>query len=179
MPREWPVWQIIRGLDIVTKDNQPVQNKVVSGTKTSIICCRNSSFPSTGNIRRVSSCGVQPAFNTILQSALHSLSFKSPRSPDLSIPTVMLVKAGTVCTSKSLDNAIVGYCGVHELMSENKKHRRREQELLKAVENTLRNCGKWDEFHRLRSAGMLDEAIKLLAESRQTDLDLNTTNGPN
>jgi hypothetical protein len=34
MPREWPVWQIIRGLDIVTKDNQPVQNKVVSGTKT-------------------------------------------------------------------------------------------------------------------------------------------------
>jgi len=126
------LWHIIRGLEIVvTSDGDQVQRKVASGTKTLHHVLPDLVFPIdneyTATLFGWSDLGHQQeerfkfAFSRIAEIA----KTVAPQSY-----VVNDRNSWNSCTSKVLDNAIVGYCRHHKLMSRNKQRRRRDQAIL-------------------------------------------------
>ena len=143
------IWQIIRDLNILTKSGIPVKSKVVSGTKLLHHLLPNLVFPIdneyTGTFFGWDGFGHHSErFTSAFCQVVRIARAVAPHS--------YVGEGWNSSRSKVVDNAIVGYCQFHGIMSRNKKSGRKNQELIEHLKQT----GQWEEYKRLFKGGVQD-----------------------
>jgi hypothetical protein len=119
------IWHIIRDLDIVRYKDQPVERKVVSGTKVlhhllpNLVCPMDNEY--TANFFGWNNFGSRPEqrFRYVFGRVAAIARAVSPQQ--------YVGEGWNSSISKVLDNAIVGFCLSEDLMSSGKRNRRRKQ----------------------------------------------------
>jgi hypothetical protein len=144
------IWLIVNGLDIVRYKDQPVERKVVSGTKALHHLLPNLVFPMdneyTATFFGWNDFGSRPEqrFRSVFRRVAAIARTVSPQS--------YVGEGWNSSVSKVLDNAIVGFCLSEGLMSRNKE----KKAIIRAIHKLAKEMGRQD----LLEPGRSDELIK-------------------
>lgn len=139
------IWYIISGLDIVSKNGQPVRNRVVSGTKTLHHLLPDLVPPMDREYTQTFFGWANPEFQNHPKDCFR-FAFEKVAAIARSVHPQGHVGAGWNSNrSKVLDNAIVGFCRTQGLVSETTRYRRRQQEEYNAIVAQLKAMGKWEQ----------------------------------
>ena len=157
------IWEIIRQLNIVTarKSKEPVQNKVVGGTKALHHLLPDLVFPMDREYTQSFFGWSNPQFQNHPEECF-KFAYQTVSGVAREVDLAKYIGAGwRTSRAKILDNAIVAFCKVNGLVSDNKRYRRRQQQKLNEIKAKLKAAGKWEEFQaelkrRLESRSDLD-----------------------
>jgi hypothetical protein len=148
------IWLIIRDLDIVRCKDQPVERKVVSGTKALHHLLPDLVFPMdneyTATFFGWNDFGSRPErrFKSVFVRVAAIARAVSPQQ--------YVGEGWNSSISKVLDNAIVGFCLDEGLMSRNKTRRKTEAAMIQHVRSLAQQMGREDLLQPGRSAEFIE-----------------------
>lgn len=152
------VWRLLDSICLVTKDGQPVRNRLVSGSKALHHVLPTLVFPIDREYTQTFFNWHNPEFQYNPRDCFEVIFLALAETARAIKPRRFVGEGWMSSPTKILDNAIVGYCVKHGLKSETTRHQQMKQEEHKALVKRAKELGIWD-------------AIKTEGESRVKKVD--------
>lgn len=138
------LWRLITSITLVTKNGQPVKNKLVSGTKALHHVLPDLVFPIDREYTQTFFGWHNPEFQYNPRDCFEIIFIAVGQTARTAKPSRFVSQGWMSNPTKILDNAIVGFCVRHGLESQTTRYERKKRHEFRKLVESAKKAGIWD-----------------------------------